>query len=219
MLIAIDGPAGAGKSTVARKLAGLLGYNYVDTGAMYRAVTLIALTSNVSIHDTEALTRLAEELEIRFERGANDETLVIANGRDVTRDIRTPEVSRFVSLVAQVPGVRGHLTDKQRTMAGLGQVVMDGRDIGTVVLPEAGMKIFLTATVEERARRRFFETAGEGYSISLQDHIDEIGTRDILDASREIAPLVQAPDAVVIDTTGKDPDQVVELILSLLRGG
>jgi cytidylate kinase len=204
---------------VARKLAGLLGYNYVDTGAMYRAVTLIALTSNVSIHDTEALTRLAEELEIRFERGANDETLVIANGRDVTRDIRTPEVSRFVSLVAQVPGVRGHLTDKQRTMAGLGQVVMDGRDIGTVVLPEAGMKIFLTATVEERARRRFFETAGEGYSISLQDHIDEIGTRDILDASREIAPLVQAPDAVVIDTTGKDPDQVVELILSLLRGG
>ncbi len=219
MLIAIDGPAGAGKSTVARKVAGILGYNYVDTGAMYRAVTLVALTSNVSVQDTGALARLAEELDVRFDRGVNQETLVFANGRDVTREIRSPEVSRCVSLVAQVPEVRRHLTDKQRSLAASGHVVMDGRDIGTVVIPEAEMKLFLTATVEERARRRFLETLDQGYNISLQDHISEIENRDILDASREIAPLVPAPDAVVIDTTGKDPDQVVELILSLVRGG
>jgi cytidylate kinase len=204
---------------VARKVAGLLGFDYVDTGAMYRAVTLAALTSNVSIYDAAALARLAEELDIRFERGGNEEILVIANGRDVTREIRSPEVSRCVSLVAQVPGVRRRLTDKQRSLAASGQVVMDGRDIGTVVLPKAETKLFLTATVEERARRRFRETLEQGYSIPLQDHINEIRNRDILDASREIAPLVPAADAVVIDTTGKDPDQVVELILALVRGG
>lgn len=219
MRIAIDGPAGAGKSTVARKLARRLGYSYIDTGAMYRAVTLEAVLSKVPVEDTKALARLAKELEIEFCQGSNQETLVFANGRDVSEEIRTPEVSRLVSLVAKVPEVRKYLTEKQRALAAPGKVVVEGRDIGTVVLPGAEKKFFLTAAVEERARRRFLENKNKGYNISLQEYINEITSRDIQDASRNVAPLIPAPDAVVIDTTGKSPDQVVEILLKAVREG
>lgn len=218
--IAIDGPAGAGKSTVAKKLAGLLGYDYIDTGAMYRAVALAALSAGIPGDDEEALTRLAESLTIEQVWRQDGTTLkVFLNGRDVTREIRTPEVSRFVSVIAQVPGVRQQLTAKQRAMAASGRVVMEGRDIGTVVLPDAEKKFFLTASVEERARRRFLEITGQGYDATLEEQIREIAARDARDESRAVAPLMPAPDAVVIDTTGKSPDQVVAEMAALVRGG
>ncbi|MEW6172427.1 MAG: (d)CMP kinase [Bacillota bacterium] len=217
--IAIDGPAGAGKSTVAKKLARNLRCKYVDTGAMYRAVAYAALNAAVPPEDTGSLSRLAETLNFGFCLTENEETRVYVNGRDASREIRSPEVSRFVSLVAKVPGVRKHLTDKQRTMAVSGGVVMEGRDIGTVVLPDAEYKFFITATVEERARRRFLEASNQGHRITPVEQLQEIESRDKQDSSREIAPLVPAPDAIVIDTTGKSPEQVVEMILAFVRGG
>jgi len=217
--IAIDGPAGAGKSTVAKEVARRLGYAYIDTGAMYRAVALAALRAGIPAWDVEALSNLSGSVEIRLGSGEDGSTRVYLDGQDVSREIRAPEVSRFVSRVAEVPGVRRHLTEKQRRLAASGRVVMEGRDIGTVVLPDAERKFFITATVEERARRRYAEAAGEGYSISYEEQINEIMRRDSRDASRGVAPLIQAPDAVVIDTTGKSPGQVAETILSLVRGG
>ncbi|HIE13274.1 MAG TPA: (d)CMP kinase [Desulfotomaculum sp.] len=219
MRIAIDGPAGAGKSTVAKEVARRLGYAYIDTGAMYRAVALAALRAGIPAWDVEALSNLSGSVEIRLGSGEDGSTRVYLDGQDVSREIRAPEVSRFVSRVAEVPGVRRHLTEKQRRLAASGRVVMEGRDIGTVVLPDAERKFFITATVEERARRRYAEAAGEGYSISYEEQINEIMRRDSRDASRGVAPLIQAPDAVVIDTTGKSPGQVAETILSLVRGG
>jgi len=217
--IAIDGPAGAGKSTVAKKIAERLGMAYVDTGAMYRAVALAALREGISCDDAEGLARLAEKLEIGFGRGRGGETTIFLDGQEVSREIRTPAVSRFVSLVARVPAVRRHLTEKQQQMAASGRVVMEGRDIGTVVLPDAEKKFFLTATVEERAKRRFLEAANNGYGITLEDQVKEIVNRDACDAQREVAPLAPAPDAVIIDTTGKSPDEVVAVILALVQGG
>lgn len=219
MRIAIDGPAGAGKSTVAREVARRLGYAYIDTGAMYRAVALAALQAGIPAGDTEALSDLAQNLEISLGCGEDGSTRVYLNGRDVSREIRTPEVSRFVSRVAEVPGVRLYLTEKQRSLAASGRVVMEGRDIGTVVLPDADRKFYLTATVQERARRRYAEAAGQGHNISLEEQINDILSRDERDASRGVAPLLQAPDAVMIDTTGKSPVQVVEIILALVHGG
>jgi cytidylate kinase len=216
--IAIDGPAGSGKSTVAKKLAEHLGFNYVDTGAMYRTVALFAMLMEIPVDDTKRLARLAKELDISFRQDSKQETVIVANGRDVSRDIRTLEVSRLVSAVAKVPEVRKYLTERQRALAAAGSVVMEGRDIGTVVLPDAEKKFFLTAAVEERARRRFLESE-KGYNLSLQEHIDEIRSRDIQDATRNVAPLVPAPDAVVVDTTGRSPDQVVEILLKAVLGG
>lgn len=219
MRIAIDGPAGAGKSTVAKEVAGRLGYAYIDTGAMYRAVALAALRAGIPAGDVEALSDLARSAEISLSLGEDGSNRVYLDGRDVSREIRTPEVSRFVSEVAQVPGVRRHLTEKQRRLAASGRVVMEGRDIGSVVLPDADRKIFITATVQERARRRYTEVAAEGHNTSLEEQIGEIMSRDERDASRGVAPLLRAPDAVLIDTTGKSPGQVVEIILALVRGG
>ncbi|MEW6183665.1 MAG: (d)CMP kinase [Bacillota bacterium] len=219
MRIAIDGPAGAGKSTVAKKLARHLGYKYVDTGAMYRAVAYAALKAAVNPEDTESLSRLAETMNFGFCLTENEENKIYVNGYDASREIRSPEISRTVSLVAKVPGVRKHLTAKQRTMALSGGVVMEGRDIGTVVLPNAEYKFFITATVEERARRRFLEASTQGHKITPAEQLQEIESRDTQDSSREIAPLVPAPDAMVIDTTGKNPEEVVEMIFALVRGG
>lgn len=219
MRIAIDGPAGAGKSTVAKEVARRLGYAYIDTGAMYRAVALAALRAGIPAQDVEALSNLAENAPISLGWGEDGSTRVYLDGQDVSREIRAPKVSRFVSKVAEVPGVRRHLTEKQRRLAASGRVVMEGRDIGTVVLPDAERKFFLTATVEERARRRYAEAAGEGHNISFEEQIREIMSRDDRDASRGVAPLIQAPDAVMIDTTGKRSEQVVEMILALVHGG
>lgn len=219
MRIAIDGPAGAGKSTVAKKLAQLLGYRYVDTGAMYRAVALAALESRIPLEDEEALVRLVQGLKIEQVWDTDGTHKVLLNDRDVTREIRAPAVSRVVSLVARIPGVRQELSARQRALAAHGRVVMEGRDIGTVVLPDAERKFFLTATVEERARRRFQELTRQGYDLTLEEQIKEIATRDAWDESRAVAPLTPAPDAVVIDTTGKTPDAVISEILTVVRGG
>jgi cytidylate kinase len=217
--IAIDGPAGAGKSTVAKKLAERLGLTHVDTGAMYRAVALAAIKAGISCEDEENLARLVQTLQIGFSRSEDGETAVCLGGQEVSREIRTPEVSRCVSLVARVPAVRRFLTEIQRQLAAGSGVVMEGRDIGTVVLPDAEKKFFLTASVEERARRRFLETARDGHQITLADQINEIVRRDTFDTQRKVAPLIPAPDAVVIDTTERSPDEVVALILAQVQGG
>lgn len=215
--IAIDGPAGAGKSTIARLVAGALGFVYVDTGAMYRAVTLKMIQAGVSLDDEREMTALAEQADIRLAPGENGQ-LVYLEGRDVTADIRSFTVTGYVSKVAQVPGVRKVLVAKQKQMAASKGVVMDGRDIGSAVMPDAEVKIFLTASVEIRAARRFNELQQSGQSaISLERLEQEIAERDRMDQEREASPLKKADDAVLIDTSNLSIEEVVERILSLCR--
>jgi len=213
--IAIDGPAGAGKSSVARILAKRLGYLHVDTGALYRAVTLLVLRKGANPADEAVVTGLSQEAKISMMDGPEGGR-VLLNGEDVTDAIRQPEVSANVSLVAQHPKVREYLLNLQRQLAANGGVVMDGRDIGTVVLPDAELKIFLTATDKERARRRMKELRNQGHKITYKDILLSIRARDNLDAGRAIAPLRAATDAIPLDTTGKDIDTVVEEILGYL---
>jgi CMP/dCMP kinase len=209
--IAIDGPAGAGKSTVARRVAKALQYIYVDTGAMYRAVTLKALESGLPIEDNEQVGRLANEMDIVLLPGAESQ-LVLVNGEDVSSRLRSLEINRSVSYVARLETVRERMADLQRRMALEKGVVMDGRDIGTHVLPNAELKVFLTASPRERASRRFQELDPEA-GITLDQLENEIAERDRLDQEREIAPLLQAPDARLVDSTGRTVDEVAEEIV------
>jgi CMP/dCMP kinase len=213
--IAIDGPAGAGKSTVARKVAESLNYIYIDTGAMYRAVTLSALHSGISIDDKEAISRHAESIAITLKPGEAGQ-VVLLNGEDVTTDIRSREVTLHVSQVSSVERVRLRLVGMQRQLAQGKGVVMDGRDIGSHVLPSAELKIFLTASVAERALRRFKELNGRD-GISLEQLEREIAERDRKDQEREISPLVCAPDAIVLDSTSMTIDEVADNIVNLSR--
>jgi len=217
--IAIDGPAGAGKSTVARLLAEKLGYIYIDTGAMYRVIAWKALINRISPEDHLALTKLAEETKIDFSVQEDNSKIqtVFCDGQDVTEQIRSPEVSRLVSSVAQIPGVRSVLLKQQKFLAQKNNVVMDGRDIGSNVLPNAPFKFFLTASVEERARRRFMELTKKGYLVNEQDVIQEIIRRDKMDQERSIAPLIKADDAIEIDTSHLQPDEVVEVIINIIK--
>lgn len=215
--VAIDGPAGAGKSTVAKMVAERLNYIYVDTGAMYRVVTLNALQRHINLEDEQALTCLAASTAIELSAGCNKCTRVFMDGKEVSLAIRTPEVSRSVSLVARVPGVRKELVNQQRRMARSSNVVMEGRDVGTVIVPDAQVKIFLTASADERAKRRLEDLAGQGFKMTLGDMTEEINERDKLDSSRAVAPLVAAPDAKVIDSSKMQTRDVVELILELIR--
>lgn len=218
--IALDGPAASGKTTVGERLAAQLGYLLFDTGVMYRAVTLIALRRGVPIEDEEAITALAQEIEIDVRPPAPG-TLRLAtiwvDGEDVTFDIRDPAVDAHVSPVSAYRGVREELTRQQRRIGARGRVVMVGRDIGTVVLPDADLKIYLDATVEERARRRLKDSRLRGEQRTYDEILAGLAQRDEIDSTREVAPLRAAPDAVVIDTTELDVPQVVERIEALIE--
>lgn len=221
--IAIDGPAGSGKSTVAKMVAEKFGYIYIDTGAMYRTLTLKALRAGLEVSDEPRLTEMAETTEIRlhYELENGKAVLhVIVDGEDVSEAIRNFEVTDQVSKVAAVSGVRQALVAIQQNMAKSGGVVMDGRDIGTVVLPTAELKIYLTASVAERGRRRWQELQAKGLDVDLKELIQQIEKRDYFDSHREIHPLCQAEDAVLLDTTAMNVDQVVSRIcdLALTKG-
>lgn len=210
--IAIDGPAGAGKSTIAKRLAQELGYQYVDTGAIYRTVAYFMDLWGVSPKDVDGVNRYIDELTIEIEYDEQNVQHMFMNGMDVTNDIRTREISQKASLVAAHPCVREMLLDMQRNIAKEYNVVMDGRDIGSVVLPKADVKIFLTASAEVRAKRRTAELAAKGQKANFEQILKEIQQRDYQDTHREIAPLKMCRDSVKVDTSEMDIDQVVACI-------
>jgi len=210
--VAIDGPAGAGKSTIARRLAGRLGFTYIDTGAMYRAVALWALRQKVDWDDMHRMEQLAMAAEIELSPGR-----IHLNGEDISEAIRTPDVSNGASKVAVIPGVRRAMVAKQRAMGERASVVMEGRDIGTVVFPAADVKIYLDADPEERVRRRFREGRERGDSIGVAQLAEQMKERDRRDSTRSDAPLAQAPDAVYLDSTPLSLDEVEEAILKIVR--
>lgn len=213
--IAIDGPAGAGKSTIARMVAGRLSYVYVDTGAMYRAATLYFQRLGIDPEEEEQVLQSVKDLGIELIPGEHGQQ-VLVNGQDVTEQIRSLAVNAKVSRYAQIEGLRGRLVSLQRQMALRKGVVMDGRDIGTTVLPDAEVKVFMTATVEERASRRYKEMKEQG-EISLKQLEADIAERDRLDQEREISPLRQAEDATLLDTTLMSIEEVVETIVSYCK--
>lgn len=215
--IAIDGPAGAGKSTVAKEISKALGIIYLDTGAMYRAVALKAIRSGLDTRDGEGLSSLVNDIDISIKYIA-DRQRIFLDGSDVSEAIRTPEVSIGASNVAVIPAVRIKLVELQREIAMNNDVVMDGRDIGTYVLPQAEYKFFLTASLEERARRRYEEMTAQGITAISRDDVEkDIAFRDKNDSSRAFAPLSKAADAAEIDTTSLSPQEVVERILSCIN--
>lgn len=219
--IAIDGPAASGKSTIGGLLAERLGYLYFDTGVMYRAVTWVALESGVSIEDEVKVTALAEQLRIDVVLPTVDDGrqyTVLADGQDITWEIRLPQVDRGVSPVSAYPGVRLALTAQQRRIGLRGRIVMVGRDIGTVVLPDADLKIYLDATMEERADRRYREVVARDGLAVFDEVLASVRRRDEIDSGRECAPLRAAEDAVRIDTTALGVDQVLERVLALVNG-
>jgi cytidylate kinase len=214
--VAVDGPAGAGKSTVARAVAQRLHYHYVDTGAMYRALTWKALRSGVDLRDARAVARVLDTMDLTLIAAGPDDadTRVLVDGEEVSEQIRTPEVHASVSLVAGYPAVRAAMTRRQRELAQEGGVVMDGRDIGTFVLPDAELKVFLTADLAVRAARRQAELRARGFVMSLESLQEDIRRRDRLDMEREVAPLREAADALHIDTSRLSVAAVVEQILA-----
>lgn len=214
MNIAIDGPAGAGKSTVAQLVAKQLGFTYIDTGAMYRALTWMAMEKNVPLEREETLLELLRSITITLKQEPEGQK-VFVDEQDVTAEIRHPQVTRQVSLVAKHAKVRALMVQLQQDMASKENVVMDGRDIGTHVLPHADVKIFLTASIEERAMRRYKELIEKGHQPNLEELKQEIATRDKLDSERETAPLKCAEDALVLDSTGLSIPQVVERIVQI----
>ena len=217
MNIAIDGPASAGKSTIAKKVAEQLGYIYLDTGAMYRTLTYAALSSEVDLQDEEALHTLLKGIRITFSTAENEMQRVFLNDEDVTDSIRSEEVTQNVSLVSSFAKVREEMVARQKSIARSGGVVMDGRDIGTVVLPDAEVKIFMTATAEERALRRYKENIAKGMTTSLEELTEDMKRRDHLDSTRSVSPLKKAEDAIVLDSTHLEIDEVVKQILGIIE--
>jgi cytidylate kinase len=216
LIIAIDGPSGSGKSTTARLLARRLGYLYIDTGAMYRAVTLKVLRQGVNPDDGKAVAGIAEGCDVRLE-AAGDELRVLLDGEDVSDEIRTPEVTRHVSAVSEVPHVREVLVEAQRVMGEEGGVVLEGRDIGTVVFPGAELKVFMEAELRIRAERRSAELAGRGIEVSVEDVASDMLRRDEHDAGRLHSPLIRAEDAVVVDTSNLTIEGQVDVLEALAR--
>lgn len=215
-MVAMDGPAGAGKSTVARKLAAELGFGLIDTGAIYRTVALAASRASLGSGDVDAVTRLAQALverrAIRLEAGKT-----LLDGEDVSQAIRTPEMSLAASAVSAVPGVRAALLAVQRQLGAEGGVVLEGRDIGTVVFPDAERKFFVTASVEVRARRRYDELMAKGTDVTFEATLDDVKRRDEADSTRAVAPLKPADDAEIVDTSGMSIDDVVRALAIRVR--
>ncbi|MBQ7876099.1 MAG: (d)CMP kinase [Clostridia bacterium] len=216
MQIAIDGPAGAGKSTISKFVATELGYLYIDTGAMYRAIGYKALKLGLNLDENDKIDAMAKETEIELRITENGQAIFL-DGKDVTTKIRTPEVSMAASKVSAIGGVRKTLVDLQQKIAGSNNVVMDGRDIGTVVLPEAEIKIFLTATAEDRAMRRYIELREKGVDVSYQSVLEDMEKRDWQDTHRAESPLKAADDATVIDTSGQTLGESVQLITDFVK--
>ncbi len=215
MIIAIDGPAGAGKSTIAKIVAGRLGFLYIDTGAMYRALTLKALDSNIEISDTAKIIEMARHTQVALENNAKGLT-VLLDGKDVSDPIRETRVTSHVSDIAKIKEVRQILVELQRSLGAQRDAVLDGRDIGTVVFPQADKKFYLDADFRERAKRRFIELKALGKDVTLDAIERDVKNRDTIDSTREHAPLKKADDAVYIDTTPLTIDQVVEKILTYI---
>ena len=217
MIIAIDGPAGAGKSTVARILAKKLGFLYVDTGAMYRALTLKVIENNVAISDELRINALAQKVRIDLRNNTDGSLSVILDDRDVSLEIRQARITQFVSDVAKIKTVRQVLVAMQRDMGKRGDCVLDGRDIGTVVFPDARKKFFIDAAKGVRVERRFKELKGLGQDVAIRDVEKDLANRDKIDSTREASPLRCAPDAVYIDTTGLSIEQVVDKMLGFIK--
>lgn len=215
--VAIDGPAGAGKSTIARKVAADLSIIYVDTGAMYRAIGAYALKKGLDPHSREQVTPLLPVIRLELNHSPEEGQRIFLNGQDVSEQIRLPEMSMAASAVSAIPEVRAFLLEQQRSLARRQSVIMDGRDIGTVVLPQAEVKIFLTAAAEERARRRWKEYQEKGLPDSYEAILADVIQRDEQDKNRPIAPLRQAEDAVLLDTTGLNFAQSVEKVKEIIR--
>lgn len=213
--IAIDGPAGAGKSTVAKAAAKAFGFIYVDTGALYRAIAYFAVSQGAEVSDAADVTALLPKItaELKYLDGAQH---VFVNGEDVSDKIRTPEISMGASAVSAIPAVRDFLFDLQKKIAAENSVVMDGRDIGTVVLPNADVKIYLTASAEERARRRHRELTEKGETVSFEEVLADVNKRDYNDTHRETAPLKQAEDAVLCDTTNVDLQGAIDMLINII---
>ncbi len=211
--LAIDGPAGSGKSTIAKILAKRLGITYLDSGAMYRIVTLEVLERKIDFESRPAIEALLDELVIEF-----DKDKIYANSKDVTLQIREPRINENVSKIAAMGFIRIDMVKRQQDIAGELSIVMEGRDIGTKVLPNATDKVFLTASIHERAVRRHKESLEKGFTMTLEEIEADIARRDKIDSEREESPLIQADDAVLVDTTGKSIDEVVEEILQLVKG-
>lgn len=215
--IAIDGPAGSGKSTIAKEIAKAIGLIYIDTGAMYRAVTLKAVKEEIPFTHESALTELAKRVSLEFKMMPDGSLHLFMDGRDVSEGIRTQEVNRGVSAVSAVEGVRKIMVERQRQLGAEGNVVMDGRDIGAKVLPQADLKIYLTASIKERANRRWRELTEKGVSVSKEEIEASLKQRDEMDSKRRIDPLMPAPDSIIIDTTDLEIEEIVEEILGLAR--
>lgn len=215
--VAIDGPAGAGKSTIARAAAACLGFIYVDTGALYRSIGLNALRNGVDLADAKAIENSLDGIKVELSFDSQGAQIVLLNGEDVSSLIRTPEVSMSASRVSAVPAVRAFLLDLQRNMAKTQSVIMDGRDIGTVVLPDAEVKIFLTASPEIRAKRRFDELVEKGQEVKYEDVLADVIERDYNDSHREIAPLKPAEDSKLADTSGLTLEESIELIINIIK--
>ena len=214
--IAIDGPSGAGKSTISRAAAKLFGFIYVDTGAIYRTIGLAAKLRGVDVSDNDTVISMLPELRIELRYNDSGEQCMLLDGADVSRDIRLPEVSMLASKVSAIPEVREYLVDMQRKMAELHDVIMDGRDIGTVILPNADLKIFLTAGAEDRARRRYEELLQKGVETTFESVLDELIKRDEQDTMRAAAPLKAADDAVILDTSGNTLEKSVSEVCRLI---
>ena len=214
--VAVDGPAGAGKSSISKIVAKKLGYLYIDTGAMYRSVTWAVLHNHIDVNNQNAVEALLPELDLTME-ASDDSCKVFIAGQDVTDFIRTPQVNNAVSIVASYKGVRQYLVERQRLMAEAGGVILDGRDIGSVVLPNAELKIYLTASVEARAMRRYLEVKGTVNEQPLEDIKDSVMQRDDMDKNRKESPLIQVEDAVLVDSSEMTFDETVEYILHLVQ--